>query len=57
MNIFIVLSESPIKVRKIAVYCFLIPFFRSRVIKVETFEKRLKEWYEKCAVLDKINQN
>ena len=26
MNIFIILSESPLKVLKIAVYCFLISF-------------------------------
>ena len=26
MKIFVVLSESPLKVRKIAVYCFLISF-------------------------------
>ena len=57
MKIFIALSESPIQVRKIAVYRFLIPFSSSGVIKVEKFEKQPKEWYEKCAVLDKINQN
>ena len=47
MKIFIVLCESPLKILKIAVYRFLIPFL---VPELLMFAKRLKKWYEKCAV-------
>ena len=60
MRIFIVLSESPLKVRKITVY-YRLPFINivsiSRVLKVKRFEKRPKNWYQKRAVLAKTNQN
>ena len=51
MKIFIVLSESPLKVRKIAIYRFLISFLGVKIWKTT------KKWYEKCAVLNKINHN
>ena len=57
MKIFIVLSESPLKVRKIAVYRFLISFLVPELLRFKDLKKKPKNWYEKCAVLDKINQN
>ena len=38
MKIFIVLSESPLKVRKIAIYCFLISFLVLFVWIIWNFE-------------------
>ena len=52
MKIFIVLSESPLKVKKIAVYCFLISFI---VPELSRF-KDLKNDQKNGMVLDKINQ-
>ena len=56
MKIFIVLSESPLNARKIALYRFLISFLVPELLGLQ-FEKRPKKWYEKCAISDKINQN
>ena len=56
MKIFIVLSESPLKVRKIAIYCFLILFLVPELLMLK-ISKTTKKWYAKCMVLDKINQN
>ena len=57
MKIFIVLSESPSKVLKIAVYRFLISFLVPELLLFKDLWNDLKKWYEKCAVLDKINEN
>ena len=57
MKIFIVLSESPLKVRKIAVYRFLILFLVLELLRSKDLRNYQKIWYEKCAVLNKINQN
>ena len=57
MTIFIVLNESPLKVRKIAVYRFLISFLVRELIRSEDLKKLPKKWCEKCAILNKINQN
>ena len=43
MKIFIVLSESPLNVRKIALYRFLISFVVPGVIKVKRLEKQPKK--------------
>ena len=56
MKIFLVLSESPLKLRMIAVYRFLISFLVPELLRFKDL-KNDKKWYEKCAVLDKINQN
>ena len=57
MKIFIVLSESPLKVRRIAVYRFLISFLVLELLRSNDLKNYRKKWYEKCAVLNKINQN
>ena len=57
MKIFIVLSESPLKVRMIAVYRFLMSFLVPELLRFKDLKNDRKTWYEKCAVLDKINQN
>ena len=53
MKIFIALSESPLKVRKIAVCSFLISFAVSELLRF----KGLKNYQTTGMVLDKINQN
>ena len=57
MKIFIVLSESPLKVKKIAVYRFLISLLVLEFLRSKDLKNYRKKWYEKCAVLNKINQN
>ena len=57
MKIFILLSESPLKIRKIAVYRFLISFLVLELLRSKDLKNYRKKWYEKCAVLNKINQN
>ena len=57
MKIFILLSESPLKVRKIAVYRFLISFLVLELLRFKDLKNYRKKWYEKCAVFNKINQN
>ena len=52
MKIFIVPFESPLKVRNIAVYRFLISFLVPELLKFKDLKKTTKNWYEKCAVLD-----
>ena len=42
MKIFIVLSESPLKVRKIAVYRFLISFLVPELLRFKDFKKDRK---------------
>ena len=44
MKTFIVLSESPLRVRKITVILILLLVLELR------FEKLLGKWYKKCAV-------
>ena len=56
MKIFIALSESPLKVRKIAVYRFLISFQVPELLSFKDL-KNYQKMVRKCAVLDKINQN
>ena len=57
MKIFIILSESPLEVRKIGVDRFLISFLVPELLMFKDLKNDRKKWYEKCAVLDKINQN
>ena len=57
MKIFIVLSESPLKVSKIVVYGFLILCLVLVLLRSKDLKNYRKKWYEKCAVLNKINQN
>ena len=42
MKIFIVLSESPLKVRKIAVYLFLISFLVPELLRFKDLKKTKK---------------
>ena len=42
MKIFIVLSESPLKVRKIAVYCFLISFLVPELLRCQDLKSARK---------------
>ena len=42
MKIFIVLSESPLKVRKIAVYRFLISFLAPELLRFKELKKTEK---------------
>ena len=56
-EIFIVLSESPLKVRTIAVYRFLISFPVPELLRFNDLKNYPKNWHEKCTVLDKNNQN
>ena len=53
MKIFIDLSESPLQVRKIAVYRFLISFLVPKLLRF----KDLKNYRKNGTILDKINQN
>ena len=53
MDIFIVLSESSLKVRKIAVYCFLIPFLVPELLKF----KDLKNHPEMVRKMRGLGQN
>ena len=58
MKIFIVLSESPLKVRKVAVYCFLISFQAPELLRFKNLKSDRKNGTKKCGGLgDKINQN
>ena len=57
MNIFVVLSRSPLQARKIGVYRFLISFQVPELLRFKDLKNDRKKWHEKCAVLDKINQN
>ena len=45
MKIFIVLSESPLKVRMIAVYCFLNFFLVPELYRSEDWKNNRKKWY------------
>ena len=54
---FFVSSESPSKCRKFAVYRFLISFLVQELLRSKDLKNYRKKWYEKCAVLNKINQN
>ena len=56
-DIFIALSESPLKVRKIAVYRFLVSFLVPELLRFKDLKNNRKNGTKKCAVLDKINQN
>ena len=42
MKIFVVLSESPLKVRKIAIYRFLIPFLVLELLRSKDLKKYQK---------------
>ena len=42
MKIFIVLSESPLKILKIAVYCFLISFLVPELLMFKNLQSSLK---------------
>ena len=42
MKIFIVLSESPLNVRKIAVYCFLISFLVTELLMFKNLTNHRK---------------
>ena len=57
MKIFIALSESPLKVRKIAVYRFLISFLVPELLRFEDLKNDRKNGTKKYVVFDKINQN
>ena len=57
MKIFSVLSESPLKVRKIAVYRFSILLLVLELLRSKDFKNYRKKWYEKYAVLNKISQD
>ena len=57
MKIFISSSESPLKVRKIAVYRFLMSFLVLKLLRFKGLKNCGKKWHEKCAVIYKINQN
>ena len=57
MNIFIDLSENPLKVKKIIFYRFLISFPVPKLLRSKDLKNDRKKWNEKCAVLGKINQN
>ena len=54
---FIAISESPLKVRKIAVYRFLKSFLIPELLRFKDMKNYQKIGTKKCAVLDKINQN
>ena len=56
MKIFIVLSDSPLKVRKITVYRFSISFLVPELLRSK-YLKNYQKMVQKCAVLNKINQN
>ena len=49
-NFFIFLSESHLKVRKIAVYHFLISFLALELLMFKDLKNYRKKWYKKCAV-------
>ena len=60
MKIFIVLSESPLKVRKIGVYCFLISFLVPELLMFKDLKndrkngtKNARSWI-KSIKIDKI---
>ena len=53
MKIFIALSESPLKAKKIAIYCLLILFLVPELLRIL---KRIKSGTRDCTVLDKISQ-
>ena len=60
MKIFIVLSESPLKIRKIAVYCFLISFLVPELSRFKDLKndrkngtKKERSWI-KSIKIDKI---
>ena len=57
MHIFIVKSENPLKVRKMAVYRSLIPFLVPKSSKLEDLINDRKDGTRNCAVMDEINQN
>ena len=46
MKIFIVLSESPLKVRKIAIYHFLISFLVPEILRPKDLKDYQKKWYK-----------
>ena len=54
MKTFIILSESPLKIRKIAAYRFLISFLVPELSRFKDLKNDRKKWYEKYAVLSKL---
>ena len=56
VKIFILSSESPLKVRKMIVYCFLISFLVPEFLRFKDL-KNCRKRVRKCEVLNKINQN
>ena len=57
VNIFIVLSESPLKIKKIAVYCFLISLLVQELITFINLKNALKNGivlWVKSVKIDKI---
>ena len=56
MKIFIILSESPLKVRMIAIYRLLISFLVPELLRSIDLKNDRKNG-TKCTILDKINQN
>ena len=47
MKIFIVLSESPLKVRNIAIYCFLISFLVPCLNHLKLLRRKLRDIMQK----------
>ena len=56
MKIFVVLTENPSNVRKIAVNRLLISFLVPDLFRFKDLENDRKNDTKDCAVLDKINQ-